>query len=199
MNKQEQRSEETRTSILAAAESCFAHYGYDGTSVSQICQAAGVSKGALYHHFSSKQAIFLELLARWLAAMDIQLSDPRSDAASVPNKLLTMSAILGMLTRTPKDQLLIYLEFISKAARDPQVWEKTVEPYRHYQEQITSLIKAGIAEGTLHPVEPSVASRTVIALAMGFLLQGFMDPTGADWEKVTRDGFSILLHGLQVN
>ena len=74
MNKHEQRSEETRSRILKAAEGCFALSGYDGTTVSQICEAAGVSKGALYHHFDSKQAIFLELLSRWLKAMDFQLA-----------------------------------------------------------------------------------------------------------------------------
>jgi len=198
MNKHEQRSEETRSRILKAAEGCFAQSGYDGTSVAQICQAAGISKGALYHHFSSKQAIFLELLNRWLAVMDIQLADLGDDPGDTPDRLLSMSAIIGTVLRIPTDQLLIYLEFVNRAVRDPQVWERTIAPYHRYQEQISGLIEAGISEGSIKPAEPDTAARVVIALAMGLLVQGFLDPQGANWDQVTNDGINILLNGLQV-
>lgn len=198
MNKHEQRSEETRNRILNAAESCFAQTGYDGTSVAQICETAGVSKGALYHHFSSKQAIFLELLNRWLSAMDFQMADLGGDPTNVPGRLLSMSAIIGTVLKVPKDQLLIYLEFVNKALRDPQVWGMTIEPYQRYHELISSLIETGISEGSLRPVRSKTAAQVVIALALGLLMQGFLDPEGADWDQVTNDGFNILLNGLQV-
>jgi len=197
MNKQEQRSEETRNRILAAAESCFAHSGYDGTSVEQICQEAGVSKGALYHHFDSKQAIFLELLNRWLEAIDIQLADLGGDPADVPERLLSMSAIIGTVLMIPKDQLLMYLEFINRAVRDPQVWERTIEPYHRYHSQISDMLEASALKGTVQAVQPDTAARVIIALAMGLLVQGFLDPQGANWNQVTRDGFNILINGLQ--
>ena len=57
--KQEERSQETRSRILAAAEQSFAEHGYDVTSVDSICHAAGVSKGAFYHHFPSKGSVFV--------------------------------------------------------------------------------------------------------------------------------------------
>ena len=57
---------ETRNRILKAAEECFARYGYDSTGVAAICKAAAVSKGALYHHFPSKQAIFVEMFEIWM-------------------------------------------------------------------------------------------------------------------------------------
>ena len=62
MRRKQQRSEETRARLLEAAEACFSESGYDGTGVAKICRRAGVSKGAFYHHFETKQAIFLELL-----------------------------------------------------------------------------------------------------------------------------------------
>lgn len=198
MNKHERRSEETRNRILAAAESCFAHSGYDGTSVAQICQEAGVSKGALYHHFDSKQAIFLELLNRWLEAMDFQLADLGGDPPDVTERLLSMSAIIGTVLMIPKDQLLMYLEFINRAVRDPQVWERTIEPYHRYHSQISDMLKADTAEGAALAVRPDTAARVIIALAMGLLMQGFLDPTGANWNQVTSDGFNILINGLQV-
>lgn len=196
MNKHEVRSEETRTRILEAAERCFAQSGYDGTSVSQICQAAGVSKGALYHHYESKQDIFVELLNRWLEEMEFQLADLSESVIPVPERLLSMSAIIGSVLLIPQEQLLIYLEFVNRAVRNPKLWERTIGPYTYYHQQLTELVEAGVSEGSLRAVQPKTAARIIIALAMGLLLQGFLDPTGADWDQVTNEGFKMMIAGL---
>jgi len=197
MNKQQQRSEETKTHILAAAESCFAQGGYDGTSVARICQEAGVSKGAFYHHFDSKQSVFLALLYRWLALMDGKMEGLDEGADAIPERLLTMTGILGQLLRIRHSQLLIYLEYLNRAARDPQIWETTVQPYHQYRDAISGLVEAGTAEGTLREVEPKTTSIIVIAMAMGLLIQGFIDPDGANWDRVAQEGMGLLIDGLK--
>jgi hypothetical protein len=130
--------------------------------------------------------------------MDFQMADLGGDPTNVPNKLLSMSAIIGTVLRVPRDKLLIYLEFTNKAVRDPQIWETTIEPYHRYHKLISSLIEAGISGGSLRSVEPKTAAQVIIALALGLLMQGFLDPEGADWDQVTDDGFRVLLNGLKV-
>ena len=49
-------------SILDAAVQLFSEYGYDGVSMRQIAEAAGVSKANIYHHFASKEALYLAIL-----------------------------------------------------------------------------------------------------------------------------------------
>ncbi|MDD2923453.1 MAG: TetR/AcrR family transcriptional regulator, partial [Anaerolineales bacterium] len=66
----QQRSEETKSNIIASAIKLFSTHGYNTASVDDICKDAGVSKGAFYHHFKSKQALFLALLDGWLLAID---------------------------------------------------------------------------------------------------------------------------------
>jgi len=197
VNKQQQRSEETKQNILSAAEVCFAQGGYDETSVAQICQAAGVSKGAFYHHFESKQSVFLALLHGWLAVMDGQMDRLDEGAAGVPERLLAMTGILGQLLRVPNNQLLIYLEYLNKAARDPQILETTVQPYYQYREAISRLVAAGMAEGSLKAVEPKTAATLVIAMAVGLLIQGFIDPDGADWDRIAQEGMGLLIDGFR--
>src|SRR5437016_11652846 len=58
----EERSEATRTRLLAAARKLFGKDGYAKTSLGALVRRAGVTKGAFYHHFEEKRAIFLSVL-----------------------------------------------------------------------------------------------------------------------------------------
>lgn len=54
-------SADTRRRILVAARACFARYGYDKTTNKDIASAAGITAGAIYHYFPSKQSLFVTL------------------------------------------------------------------------------------------------------------------------------------------
>jgi AcrR family transcriptional regulator len=57
--KRDQQADATRATLLATARRLFARRGYPDVSIDEIVQAAGVTKGALYHHFRDKQQLFL--------------------------------------------------------------------------------------------------------------------------------------------
>ena len=61
---QAERSETTRSALLDAARDLFAQQGFAATGREQIAERAGVTRGALYHHFGSKQAIFRAVVER---------------------------------------------------------------------------------------------------------------------------------------
>ncbi|HEV2362792.1 MAG TPA: TetR/AcrR family transcriptional regulator [Caulobacteraceae bacterium] len=70
MVRQAARREATRGAILVAAERLFGQTGFAGVSVDDIAAAAGVAKGAVYHHFASKEALFEAVFER--AAAELQ-------------------------------------------------------------------------------------------------------------------------------
>jgi AcrR family transcriptional regulator len=53
----------TRGQLIEVATGLFAEHGYEGTSIEAVLAAAGVSRGALYHHFAGKEALFRAVLA----------------------------------------------------------------------------------------------------------------------------------------
>jgi AcrR family transcriptional regulator len=193
----QQRSEETRGRILEAAIKRFAIAGYDAASVDDICAEAGVSKGAFYHHFPTKQAIFLALMNGWLAMIDVGLSAARK--GNVPETLVHMTSLLPGIFAAAEDRLPMFLEFWLQASRDETVWKAVIAPYRHYQENFARLVEDGISEGSLKPVDPQIAAQMIVSLAVGLLLQGVLDPHSADWDKTARVSMQILMNGLAKN
>lgn len=61
-NKQDERSRGTSSRMIAEARRLFAEYGFAGVSAEQIVATAGVTRGALYHHFDGKKGLFRAVL-----------------------------------------------------------------------------------------------------------------------------------------
>lgn len=191
------RGEETRTRILDAALDAFARYGYDATGVAEICRRAEVTKGGFYHHFPSKQAVFLELLERWLDQIDDQLEAAGFGARSVPEELKRMTGMIRQVFLVADGKLPLFLEFLSKAGHSPVIWQSTVAPIRRYQTFFSELFERGVAEGTLSVDDTRSAAHVLMAFAMGLLALGLLDAHGADWGQVAQEGVGWLLEGME--
>ncbi len=190
------RSEETRSRILQTALKLFSETGFDATGVAEICGVAGVSKGAFYHHFETKQAVFLQLLEDWLRKLDADLLDALSGAPTVLEGLRGMAARTRGVFSAADGQLSILLEFWGQARKDPVVWERAIAPFRRYRDVFADIVRRGIEEGSLRPVDPGKAAQALMSLAVGMVLQGVLDPAGAAWDRVIQDTIEMLIEGI---
>jgi AcrR family transcriptional regulator len=193
----QERSLETRASIVDAAVTLFANKGYDATGVAEICTAAGVSKGAFYHHFPSKQAVFLAILEDWLTALDMQLEQKLAESKDIPSGLVEMATITRDIFSAAGGHLAMFIEFWSQSLHDPEVWKATVDPYRRYTQLFSGYIQRGIDEGSLRPVNPDAAARMIVGLAVGTLAQGLMDPDSTDWGDTAISSMEMIINGLK--
>ncbi len=193
-----ERGEITRERLLNAALAAIAVNGYAATGVAEICQRAGVSKGAFYHHFESKQALFMALLGRWLSEIETEPLRLQGHAPTAAARILRMVEAAGHVFQSAAGQLPIILEFWAEASRDPAIRPAVVEPYHRFRALFSGIIAAGTAEGSFAPVDPQVAAQALLSLAVGVMLQGMLDPAGADWGHVLRGAVEMFLHGLEV-
>jgi len=190
------RSEETRTHILEVANLLFSKNGYDATGVAEICHEAGVSKGAFYHHFATKQAIFMELMNGWLNILDNGFQLMLAQTEDIPQALLQMAEMVGGVFATADVDLKIILEFWTQANHDADIWQAAIEPYRRYQDYFSRLIQEGIAEGSLAPIDPAQASRSLVYLAVGLLMHALFDPNSVDWQIEVKRSIELMLYGM---
>ena len=82
-NRKAEQSEATRNALVDAARTLFSERGYAAVPTEEIVQAAGVTRGALYHHFRDKQDLFAEVVERLeqevleqVAAAAMEVQDP---------------------------------------------------------------------------------------------------------------------------
>ena len=73
-----ERTETTRLALTEAARTLFVNKGYGDTSTPEIAVAAGITRGALYHHFADKRDLFRQVLQResQAVAADIEAAAP---------------------------------------------------------------------------------------------------------------------------
>src|SRR4051794_27055552 len=74
---QAERSETTRRALIEAARPLFAARGYAGVGTEEIVRAAGVTRGALYHHFDGKQRLFEAVYER----IEVELAERIAEGA----------------------------------------------------------------------------------------------------------------------
>ena len=178
--RDEQRAR-TRHELLEAAQVVFARQGYHATSVDDVAEAAGFTKGAVYSNFRSKEELFLELLDRRIdrnveALEDVLLS---SEASDRPQVLGEIRDSIGLVDR---EWFLLQTEFMLYAARNEEVRERVADRQRRTRERITELVRTTLEEiGISEPRVPvDELAQLLLSAASGLNHAGMVDDEVAD-------------------
>jgi len=177
-----ERREAKRAQIVAAARRCFSRDGFHQTSMPDIAAEAGVSTGAPYRYFASKEEIILaiagdafhlvfdpivqlaaaseapgvaDLVAASLQALDVEtVADAAGDAVPVPELLRCA------------------VQTWSELLRNDAVRSRALEGFEAMRRAIADALRRGQAAGAVSPaMEPERGARVVMGLLHGFLLQ----------------------------
>lgn len=195
--KKSTRGQATRAAILEAAASLFAENGYAETGVAQICRRAGISRGALYYHFESKEALFMELVDSQLTGLKKALERSISGAVDLPTTLRRLSHLVQELTRPGYAKANIFLELWAQASREQTVREALLNSFHHFEELLTQLIRRGIDEGTFAPINPAAGAKALLATAGGAVMHSLIGPEDSGWARATEESINIMINGLK--
>jgi AcrR family transcriptional regulator len=160
---------QTRERLLVAARQVFARSGYGGTSVDMIAAEAGYSKGAIYSNFASKEAIFLELLARYgdeeiAEFRHIMTLDPVDAREALSHWLETL--------HTDEDWAMLTMELALHARRNPDFAKQFYEIEKKLTDFHAEIITERFAqEGKVPPIDAVDLSLAFRTLACGLNLK----------------------------
>src|SRR6202035_715232 len=100
----------TRGQLIEVATRLFAEHGYEGTSIEAVLSAAGVSRGALYHHFAGKEALFEAVVADVSDRVTIELAAAVRDCTDPVDALLTAAKAWIGLAGDPGIQRIVLVD-----------------------------------------------------------------------------------------
>jgi len=184
---QASRRAATRARLLRAAGTEFARRGYHGTSLDDVAARAGLSKGALYHHFESKEDLFLTLLEE-------RLEERLREVAGALDAGDAAARFTAGVERNPRWAPLLF-EFVAFSARDPRLRERFRERFLlRVRAVVTPLVEERAGPGVCAARAEEIAI-AVDALANGMILERLFDPDGVPDDLLGR-ALAALVDGL---
>jgi TetR/AcrR family transcriptional regulator, repressor for uid operon len=139
-----EKHEKKRREILAAAEQCFVRSGFRGASISDICAAAKISPGHLYHYFSSKEAI--------IGAMtEARLEHAASRFSHMMKSSNAVTALLAELDRInigyARRRSVLVFDMLAEAGRNPMVGNILKEHSRQLRALLAKFLREAQERG----------------------------------------------------
>ena len=171
----EKRQEDQRRRIMDAAIRAFARGGFHATGMQTVCAEAGMSPGALYRYFPSKEAIIEAIVERDRADIPQQLA-PLLDAENVVDALIA-SAHQFLVGNLRPESLPLFPELYAEAIRNSAVREIMTRCDDEVGDIIVRVVERGMALGQIDPtLDAREAVRFLMAATDGVLMRLLMEP-----------------------
>jgi AcrR family transcriptional regulator len=174
-----------RERLLDAAARVFASKGYSGTKIMDIVREAGLSAGAVYGRFKSKNDLLTEAVVS-RSIRQARSQPPVEDRRVADLIVRTTSDNKGPLT----DIEAMALEAFVAARREPEVAEALAEARRRQRAHVQPLVEAALTDGTVAPGgDPDSILYLIETIRLGLLLQraaGMPPPDQEAWTRLIR-------------
>jgi AcrR family transcriptional regulator len=171
-----------REQLLDAAARVFAAKGFAGTKILDIVKEAGLSTGAVYGRFKSKNDLLREAVVRRSDRVT------RIDVDGIGQVADLIKLAAGLHTRPLNDSEAVRLEAFVTARREPDVAAALVDAQAEWRQLIQPLVDAALTDGTVADgVDPEAVVYFIRTVHMGLLLQraaGMTPPDKAGWEEL---------------
>ncbi|MCP4576797.1 MAG: TetR/AcrR family transcriptional regulator [Deltaproteobacteria bacterium] len=196
------QSKETVARILEATTRLFVAHGYHGTSIAAIAKATGLTKGALYAHFSSKEDLLLTLIKKFeVEYLDQLISEVNDVSGNGLDKLHYFFNFAAIFSENNRELCLlatiISAEF-SGASHD-RFDSEFRRLYFKYARFLRRIVEEGKLQGVINPdVDTHTVAYTIIAFHDGVLLQWQRSRDVLEGTVFVKTFRQLLFHGIGI-
>jgi len=185
---------EAKQAIIEAAEELFARYGFRKTSIDDIARAAGIGKGTVYLHFSSKEELFAEIVRRVSDRMLDRLTSAVKRARTPAGKLrafietsLIAVAEIAAEYHLHEETMLELIPLGMSLRQDHEARERSL---------LVEVLREGDACGAFVVEHPERLARGIAACLDGLDAVAVQHPHGAEVRAGLDELVTVLLRGL---
>jgi AcrR family transcriptional regulator len=189
-----ERREQTRQELLSAAETCFAGRGFHASSVDEVAERAGYTKGAVYSNFASKEDLFFAVYERRVERVltEVVPGLRQAGAASGFDWLATST-----IERRDRDDgwLAVFLEFWAHVLRHPELRERFAAIHARFLEPLAEGLRQLADDRGLALPGDLTAGQVVLAwnaMEIGLGLERLTQPAAVDGVVARRMGWLLL-------
>ncbi|HEX6311031.1 MAG TPA: TetR/AcrR family transcriptional regulator [Acidimicrobiia bacterium] len=175
----EEKKAQTRARLMEAAAAVFARRGLAAASLDEIAEEAGLTKGAIYSNFASKEDLVLAVLDE---AGRERIHDITADvdaSRTVDEEARRAGAQFMASTQEELPLLLLALELTAYSGRNPEFRDRQIDRHRESLREIADVMEASAPDfGIELPLPPRQMAIVLNALGIGLSIEKLLDPEG---------------------
>ena len=189
-----ERREQTRQDLISAAEASFVSRGFHASSVDEVAERAGYTKGAVYSNFASKEDLFFAVYERRVERVltEIVPGLRQAGAQGAFDWLAT-----GTIERRDRDDgwLAVFFEFWAHVLRHPELRERFAAIHARFLEPLAEGVRQLAQDRGLALPDDQEATQVVLAwnaMEIGLGLERLTQPQAVDGAQARRMGWLLL-------
>ncbi len=195
-SRRARKKERTRRQIYEAAMELFAVDGFDGVTISSICDRADVGRGTFFLHFPSKSALLFEFSQKVADEFSLSLPDHPISAR------IELEALVDRIAAGLADQSDVMLAMLREFSTSPEVLAFGRENGWAFPDLIARIVARGQKEGEFRTqIDPRLVAASLLSTA-GAILSGWVfrpDEIAVSPEVIRAQFFALLFTGLVPN
>ena len=183
-----------RQGVLEVAVRAFNEHGYDATSMGTLATRLGLSKSAIYHHFSSKEELLDAALDEALGGLEGVLAEPGAVEGSPAARLQYVldRAVHVLVERLP------YVTLLLRLRGNTPVERAALDRRREFDRAVTSLVQAARDAGELRAdIDPRIAERLLFGM-INSIVEWYRPEGPEDAARLAADVLAFATDGLRM-
>jgi AcrR family transcriptional regulator len=172
----EEKKAMTRSKLLDAAATVFARKGFNGASLDDVAEEAGLTKGAVYSNFENKDDLIQALLEQRLGEPQYAIASLVDSAAPREEQAKQAGALFMQMFEQNRDMHLLDLEFMAHMARNPQLARRRESYLERVDAMAASIEEHAAAAGETLPMPAKDLTIALFSLGNGIVMESLINP-----------------------
>ena len=191
--------EARQSQIMEAAMKVITHKGFSNARIDDIVNEAGLSKGAIYHHYEGKKDLFLALIDHWETQTFPDFYSRNGKERSASDTLRDFSEEIIKVFKTRSYVFQVEVEFWSLANQDEEIRKRSQELYEKIINLFELVIIKGIREKEFMKVDTRITAIYILSVFQGINWFCIFEDKKINAVNYIQKSIELIINGLKIS